>query len=424
MSNSAEHGKHIEFLKYAEENVPYYIDNNSYNSDVKEWDEIPVLSKKTVRENSEKFISERCKREYYMGKLLRKNTSGSTGLFMDILWSINDYSLANREAWKYRKKWYNIDVNDRYISFHTTLYSSNTFVDEDIDIIEKGVYTSFSKNLLNEKIHEYISHIKKFKPVWMLVQPSVLYIMLELVSADELNVLTDIKYVELTGEYLQPGMKAEFKKRLPDTAFNNMYGTTETGCVSFQCPYGCNHILNNAYVDIYEGEKCICSSSERPNNYYGKTGGIVLTNIKNRSMPLIKYDIGDYGSIEKSNCKCGFKGFDLSVRVGRKGEVIHLPENIMKSSFSLWYPVESVNYEFNNPIVKANFCQINPEKIVAYIVLKKEFTNWEKAIKTSLVSKLKMYVSPQIDYEVSFSGLPCLAKLNKQQFFTCLKESE
>ena len=125
---------------------------------------------------------------------------------MGIYWSINDYARANREAWKYRQKWYGISMNDRYICFHTTLYSGNNFVDEEMPVLKKSVYLSFSKNLINEKIHDYFLLISSFAPVWMLAQPSVLYIMLNLATDEELGILKKLTYIELTGEFLQPGM--------------------------------------------------------------------------------------------------------------------------------------------------------------------------------------------------------------------------
>ena len=411
-----------DIFKHAVSTVPYYASTNFNRSDShsiqQSWLKLPILLKSTVQFSTKYFISNKYISEYHSGKLSNKKTSGSTGVCMGIYWLLSDYSRTNREAWKYRKKWYGINVNDRYICFHTTLYSGNNFVDEEIPILKKSVYLSFSKNLINEKIHEYFSLISSFEPVWMLSQPSVLYIMLNLATVEEIEILKKLSYIELTGEFLQPGMLQYFKSKLPFTQISSMYGTTETGCISLQCPCGNNHILNNAYIEIYDSaDEKICSSDDDINNLYGKDGNIVLTSLKNTAMPLLKYKIGDYGNIKKANCECGFEGYDIQLKVGRTSEIILLPNGLQKPSFVLWYAVEATNSEYNNPIVRAYFKQKSDYKIEVYINLKKEFKNWKKSIYDSLIEYLKNSVSSDIGYTILDATDDNLNSNNKQPFF-------
>ena len=421
MSSISEKKPYEDILNHAMSTVPYYISSNiGYNgkqSVQQLWLKLPILLKSKVQSSPKDFISNKYLSEYHSGRLSNKKTSGSTGVCMGIYWSINDYSRANREAWKYRKKWYGINIEDRYICFHTTLYSGNNFVDEEMPVLKKSVYISFSKNLINEKIHDYFMHISSFKPVWMLAQPSVLYIMLNLATAEELDILKELSYIELTGEFLQPGMLQYIKSKLPFTKICNMYGTTETGCISLQCPYGHNHIINNAYVEIYKGDERICSSDDDSNNRYGEDGDIVLTSLKNTVMPLLKYKIGDYGNINKVSCDCGFNGNDIELKIGRTSEVISLPNGMQKSSFVLWYAVEAINSEYNNPIIRAYFKQKKDFSIVAYINLKKEFNNWEKSIFESLTEYLYKSVSADLSYTVISASNGNLNESNKQPFF-------
>ena len=382
------------------------------------WHQLPILSKKTVQTATKHFISKKFTSEYHSGKLSIKKTSGSTGVCMGIYWSLSDYSRANMEAWKYRKKWYGIGVNDRYICFHTTLYSGNNFVEEEIPILRKSVYLSFSKNLINEKVHEYFSQIASFAPIWMLSQPSVLYLLLDLANVEELETLRKLAYIELTGEFLQPGMLQYFKNQLPFTKISNMYGATETGCISLQCPFGHNHVLNNAYVEVYNSaDEKICSLDDDINNHYGEDGNIVLTSLKNTVMPLIKYKIGDYGNINKVKCECGFEGYDIELKIGRTSEFVALPNGLQKPSFVLWYAIEATNSEYNAPIIRAYFKQKEDYRIEAYVNLKKEFYNWKKAIFASLVEYLNSSVSNDITYIILDASDENLNENNKQPFF-------
>ena len=419
--NNIEKKPYEDIFNHAISTVPYYISSGSSHDDTQPaqqaWLQLPVLLKSTVQHFPKDFISNKYLSEYHSGKLSNKKTSGSTGVCMGIYWSINDFSRTNREAWKYRKKWYGINTDDRYICFHTTLYSGNNFVDEELPVLKKTVYISFSKNLLNEKIHDYFRDISSFEPVWMLSQPSILYIILNLVNAEELDSLKKLTYIELTGEFLQPGMLQFFKSKLPSTSISNMYGTTETGCVSLQCPYGHNHILNNAYVEIYKGDKTICSSDDNNNNQYGENGDIVLTSLKNTAMPLLKYKIGDYGNIKRVVCDCGFKGYDLELKIGRRSEIISLPNGSKKTSFALWYAIEAINGEYNNPIIRAYFKQKKDFTIEVYVNLKKEYSNWKESIFASLKEYLCKSVSNELSYVIIFASNEDLNESNKQPFF-------
>lgn len=382
------------------------------------WNNIPLLSKNILHKNKDGFISNAYSDEYYNGNLVKKITSGSTGMMMEIIWSPNDYSLTNRAAWRYRKKWYNLDVYDKYVSFHSTLYSGNRFVDEEIDVLKKSVYISFGKNHINDKIHVYMEEIKRFCPKWMLVQPSVLMIMLSLVNDDELAVLNELEYIELTGEYLQSGTLDFFRKQLPTVKFCNMYGTTETGCIALQCPHGNCHILGNAYVEVKDADGRIHSQDDISANS-SVTGNIILTSLKNNAMPLIRYDIGDIGSIKNSVCECGFRGQSIDICAGRKSDMLELPDGKKLPAYTLWYSVEAVNDEYNNPIVQANFLQEDTASLKIRLILKDNYKNWVGSITKSVEEYLRKVTSDSLDYKfiVKYDDKDALTENNKMMFF-------
>lgn len=409
-------------LLHAYNTTPYYKrvfdECNVVNGGVVNWDNVPILSKKTLKKEHENFISNIYSDEYYKGSLINKITSGSTGMMMDVIWSLNDYSIANREAWKYRKKWYGIDVYDKYICFHSTLYSGNKFVDEEIDVLRKSVYISFSKNKINKNIHTYMDEIMRFKPTWLLIQPSVLMIMLSLLNDAELAFLNELKYIELTGEYLQYGTKDYFNTKLPNVMFSNMYGTTETGCIALQCPYGHCHILGNAYVEIGHVNDNVYSEYNISKNE-NIVGNIILTSLRNKAMPIIKYDIGDVGYVKSVECECGFNGYDVNILAGRTSELIELPDGGKLPSYTLWYPVEAVNDEYNNPIIQANFIQNETNSLNVYILLKNGYKNWTNSIIKSLKKYLNLQVSNSMDYifTVTCDNVDALNESNKMMFF-------
>jgi phenylacetate-coenzyme A ligase PaaK-like adenylate-forming protein len=67
------------------------------------------------------------------------------------------------------------------------------------------------------------------------------------------------------------------------------YATTEVGSIGWQCPYceiGEHHAFKDTIVEIIDGE-------------------IVVTSLRRRAMPMIRYRTGDQGRWENTACRCG-----------------------------------------------------------------------------------------------------------------------
>ncbi|MBU6997154.1 MAG: phenylacetate--CoA ligase family protein [Theionarchaea archaeon] len=75
------------------------------------------------------------------------------------------------------------------------------------------------------------------------------------------------------------------------------------------------HIDNNIVEIIKDGEQAAP----------GEVGEIVVTNIRNRAMPFIRYRTGDYGALDEEPCPCG-RGLPVFKSIeGRKDEYLVLP---------------------------------------------------------------------------------------------------
>jgi len=57
----------------------------------------------------------------------------------------------------------------------------------------------------------------------------------------------------------------------------------------------------------------------------GETGRILITDLGNRVMPLIRYQVGDMGSITPEPCPCGRGLPVLAGLIGRQAEYVHFP---------------------------------------------------------------------------------------------------
>jgi phenylacetate-CoA ligase len=109
----------------------------------------------------------------------------------------------------------------------------------------------------------------------------------------------------------------------------NEYGASEVGIIAHQCEQGGMHLsAENNIVEILRG-----GSQAGP----GETGEVVVTNLDNYVMPLIRYRIGDVGALRAGTCGCG-RGLPLMEVVdGRINNMALLPDGRIISGFYFYY---------------------------------------------------------------------------------------
>jgi phenylacetate-CoA ligase len=119
----------------------------------------------------------------------------------------------------------------------------------------------------------------------------------------------------------------DYQREMIERAFQcpilNRYGCREVGNIAHQClEIGGMHInAEMIYLEIIKDNKS-CPP--------GEMGEIVVTCLTNRSMPFIRYAIGDLGTIGKVSCMCGrglplletVKGRVQDVLVGTSGQFV------------------------------------------------------------------------------------------------------
>jgi phenylacetate-CoA ligase len=98
----------------------------------------------------------------------------------------------------------------------------------------------------------------------------------------------------------------------------NEYGASEVGIIAKECPKHNMHIASeNVLVDIFKDSK-----RAGPNEF----GEIVVTNLNNRMMPIIRYKVGDVGRLIEGECGCGVKLPLFDVTIGRDCDSVILED--------------------------------------------------------------------------------------------------
>ena len=110
-------------LRYAKTNVPFYaqmkeIDDTNLST-------FPIVNRDLILRDPQAFISSEYTK-FDIKQMLCFRTSGtSTGHPLEIYWKQEDYIRSSYYIWKLRNEWYDIRISDKYVCFHTYLYSGN-----------------------------------------------------------------------------------------------------------------------------------------------------------------------------------------------------------------------------------------------------------------------------------------------------------
>ncbi|MEP7359792.1 MAG: hypothetical protein ABI847_21250 [Anaerolineales bacterium] len=110
-----------------------------------------------------------------------------------------------------------------------------------------------------------------------------------------------------SGEVLDPEMRAALERVFPAPVFNR-YGSREVGLMAYECDHhlGLHLNLSNAYLE--------CLGPD----VYESPGELVITQLHNYAMPLIRYQVDDLAVLDRRACTCGRAAPMLARLAGRR----------------------------------------------------------------------------------------------------------
>lgn len=289
-------------VKFAYENVPFYkrsFDKNKLNPDdiktLSDLKKIPVITKNDIRDNYDDFIAKAVDQE----KCCLRHTSGSTGKPLKI---IEDRSSeAYGTSLKYRAYMENgYKFTDKIFEFTHPRH----IVNRPLSLLNKlGILRKYRISVF-DPVEKHIEMLNEIKPDIIEGYPSIL----RLIALKADNLPTP-KKIFTTAETL-----SESDRKLIKEKFNcdvvDFYGCTEIPGIAWECEMHEGYHIDSDYriVEFLDGE-------------------IVVTSLTNYAMPLLRYKVGDYGSLKNEKCSCNRKLSLIKSIEGRKDDFIILPNN-------------------------------------------------------------------------------------------------
>jgi len=181
---------------------------------------------------------------------------------------------------------------------------------------------------------------------------------------------------------------AELARRLWGAAFYDNYSASEVGTIALQCPShpGLHVQAEHVYLEVLRADDSPCAP--------GEAGRVVITDLQNFAMPLIRYELGDCATVG-TPCPCGRGLPVLKGVVGRAGQVAVDPTGrtfFAHLNLGFWTTIA--------PIVQRQIVQHTPAQIEVRYVAERDLTGDECATLTRELRAAMRY-----DYEIGFTRM-------------------
>jgi len=290
-------------LLHAYEKVPYYrgilpdcgvINNGAVH--LEEFSRIPILTKEIIRREGEALYSQDYKqREHFI------NTSGgSTGEPVKLIQDL-DFSRWSFSSSRYFPLLVGVDFGESIVK----LWGSERDLFQGGPSISARLWrwlhnTTWLNSFVmsEENMSSYIARWNKARPSAVLTYTSSIFELARYLDRHKLKIHTPLA-IFCTAEMLSEDVRS-FVESVFHCPVLSDYGSREVSKIACECPekQGLHVLSLFNKVEIIDQEL----HASKP----GEMGDIIVTNLANYSMPLIRYQIGDTAiRLENEICSCG-----------------------------------------------------------------------------------------------------------------------
>ena len=374
-------------------NIPFYrkafklrgLVPHNFKS-IKEIRDYPVITRADIQNNDANFLSKKIK----SGKVKQSHSSGSTGR---PLWVSFDPDTWVRK--KYLSKLRSRMECGMKMSERVAIYDT-----ESPEVLTRRNQSKiYSTPLLKARFFSIfkdtkngIAELLQWAPQNIDSLPSHLF---QLAIEMEQNELTPsiFKRIFTSSEYLESNMRRYIQDRYAADVFD-IYGCTELKEIAWECERHNGYHINEdeVLVEILDDDK--------PAGW-GEVGDIVLTDLRNRAMPLIRYRIGDRGLFRPGPCSCGRTFALMEPSAGRSSDFIITPDGHKLSPYRFTTAIEKINGLLQYQLIQEDVQSIIVKAIMAEQTGGQKLREIQERIQAVVVEpmEIKVEACEKIDIE-------------------------
>jgi len=400
-------------LKHAFETVPYYRrlfrEAGLVLDDVREPKDLvklPVLTKEELRKDFRNMVSRAAD-----PSTLIPSQSGGTG--DPVRFFITKGSFSWEVAAEFRAyEWAGYRLGDRCFTFWGSpidLAKSMALVKRFAQILERR-FMADTFVISEEALVRFAHLLRRFKPRIIRGYASSVFMVAEHLKE---NHIVDVRptAVITAAETLHASMRKTIEDAFECPVFD-YYGTREIGAIAAECQEhkGYHISAENVVVEFERDGEPVAP---------GEKGTMLMTDLRNFGMPLIRYKIGDVGVPSEEPCCCG-RGLPMMSSI--EGRV---------SDFMAFYDKESGRVKPVGPIypvimsavmhLPIENCQVIQNALNKLVVAIVKGNGYSQRHTEFLVEYIKRYLGSEIEIEIEFVNyIPPLKSGKRSNFISKL----
>ena len=283
---------------------------------------LPLVSKEDIRSQSDRFLSD----SPGSGKLFEARTGGSTGRALTVFFDKRCQEFRNAAAMR-SDRWAGRDLGVR-----TAAIWGNPPVDLSIKdrirnaLLSRLIYLD-TMSLNERSVEGFVRLWRKYRPKVIFGHSHSIYM---LACYLKMQGITDVKpegIISTSMMLLEPERKVI--EAVFDCPVTNRYGCEEVGLIAAQCPQHEGLHVNWEHVIV----ECLRDDGQPAST--GEEGQLVITDLINRAMPLIRYRIEDVAVWSARQCGCGRPAPMLERIVGRVADFLVKNDGTLVAGVSL-----------------------------------------------------------------------------------------
>lgn len=252
----------------------------------------PVTTKKDIRENADLFISS----QYQRDKMPKAKTGGSTGVSLNLFFDEKCQKLRNG-AQIYADSFSGWQPGARIAAVWGNPPIAKTLKQKvRAFLLDRMIYLD-TMDLNPQSMGDFVNHWRKFQPDMIFGHSHSIYIFAQFLLAQQ---ITDLRPQGIVATSM---MLLDHERKTIEDAFHckvsNRYGCEEVGLIAVECEAHNGMHINSSHIIL----ECL-DEHDQPVPY-GTPGKLVITDLNNYGMPLIRYRVEDVGVLSDRQCSCG-----------------------------------------------------------------------------------------------------------------------
>lgn len=371
-------------LRHCREHIPFYRDripadlplDVDSHTPLELLAALPILEKEEVTRLSEQIA----RRLGPHDRFVVRRTAGTSGrplvVFADHL--ANARSLAARARCL---GWFGVRIGDRECRLWGRSLSRNERLKARVRDCLLNRYRISVSELEPDRIVETATAALLSRPDYIYGYASMVFQFGDAIARLPAADSTGLKVAVLTSE-ASSQLQRDKSSRLLGIPIVDEFGCSEVDIIAHQCPAGSYHIIaENVLVEV------LPVSNEDP-----LRGEIVLTDLNNTLMPLLRYRIGDEVVIKPGKCPCG-RSLPMIASVGGRTlyQYFHLPDGRRLHSYVFEYFIDDL-LGAGIGIRQFQIVQETYDRIIIYLSLDKD----SEAERHAVEAQIKRRLEPEI----------------------------